>query len=67
MNNLISLTTSKSPKAIYKADSPAMFITVGSQAGVGQLFGFVLWSWFVVMAKSKGLLVDLFKGHYNVK
>lgn len=42
-----------------------MFVTVGPSAGVAQLFVIVLWSFLVVKAKSKELLIPLFVSSYN--
>lgn len=52
-------------KAVYKANGAAMFVTVGPSAGVVQLFGIVLWSFLVVKAKSKELLIPLFVSSYT--
>jgi NADH dehydrogenase FAD-containing subunit len=52
----------------YKGNEKVIaFVPTGSKSGTGQMGGFVVWSWMVVMAKAKGYLIDKAASFIGVK
>ncbi|BGP57138.1 hypothetical protein JCM8202v2_004778 [Rhodotorula sphaerocarpa] len=50
----------------YKPGSKTMIVSIGPKGGAGQLFGFVVGSWFSWIAKSRTLFVDTFQKTYSI-
>lgn len=50
----------------YKPGSKIMIVSIGPKGGAGQLFGFVVGSWFSWIAKSRTLFVDTFQKTYSI-
>ncbi|GAD92061.1 AMID-like mitochondrial oxidoreductase, putative [Paecilomyces variotii No. 5] len=59
VNNLKVEITGQGKRVIYKpSEKPSMLVPVGRSSGTGQFGGWTMWSWMVVLFKSKDFFIS---------